>query len=675
MKVSQETEIARNSPPSGEGQGDRTMKSHAAVLAVMCVFVSSFVFADDASNSPNDVFITLTRTDRSQNDLPTNTQVTTAQDFSNWSPQTAGEASERMTSVQILSYGGLGAQQTAQIRGATANQTQIQIDGRPVGGIAFSGSQDMTEIPVEDIDHIEVVRGGVSALYGPNAMGGVLNVITQRGTDQPTGSMGYDMGSYGRNIFRANYGGKNGPLDYFVYGDTQHEDGFRQNGDGTTLNAGGNFGFALPVGKVTVDGSDYQGQIGVPGSNFTPVNQFNNDIERTASSPTAIQNVETKVLHTAYSVPLPSESLLTVKAWESERHVEYQDPFNNTDRLETSKGTELQADLPMGFVVGGDFIHDREDTTDNITASNSFIRWEENYAFFAQDTMKWKSITLIPSGRFDHNDEFGDTSNPRVQLLADATPWLRFSGSSGRSFRAPTIDDLYYPFTDFGSFPDPSSGRYIDDTYQGNPNLRPETAWTYDAGFELHNDAASFKATYFRSNDTNLIQTIDVYTANSGTLADPDVFAAQTINVGKARRQGLEIEIEHRLNQYFKDNWNYTYLDNVGIPVGYTTEVPLAYSPRHTANWIATFSPLPVLDLSSTLHYEDSRFDGNDDTGMKLGSMVLWDLRIAYRWKQLESFFQVNDVTDRRYEEQAGYPLPGRTFIGGVTLHFFGDSK
>jgi outer membrane receptor protein involved in Fe transport len=213
----------------------------------------------------------------------------------------------------------------------------------------------------------------------------------------------------------------------------------------------------------------------------------------------------------------------------------------------------------------------------------------------------------------------------------------------------------------------------VDSTYQGNPNLRPETAWTYDAGFELHNDDASFKATYFRANVTNLIQTINVYTTNSGTLADPDVFAAQTINVGKARRQGLEVEIEHRLNGFFKDSWNYTYLNNVGIPVGFTTEVPLAYSPRHTANWIATFSPTKVLDFSSTLHYEDSRFDGNNDTGTKLGSMILWDLRIAYRWKQLESFFQVNDVTDRRYEEEAGFPLPGRTFIGGVTAHFFGE--
>ena len=67
---------------------------------------------------------------------------------------------------------------------------------------------------------------------------------------------------------------------------------------------------------------------------------------------------------------------------------------------------------------------------------------------------------------------------------------------------------------------------------------------------------------------------------------------------------------------------------------------------------------------------EELSFDAMIEVIEKLGSEILWDLRIAYRWKALENFFQVNDVTDRRYEEDAGFPLPGRTFIGGVTVHF-----
>jgi outer membrane cobalamin receptor len=617
------------------------------------------------------MFITLTRTTESQESLPTSTEVLTPDEYQQWSPQTGGEAVERMTSVQVLPVGGLGATQPVQIRGATADQTLVMVDGRPVGGIAFSGSQDLTEIPVENIDHVEVVRGGVSALYGPSAMGGVMNFITRRGSAaHPSMDIGYDMGSYGRNIFRGSAGSKAGPFDYFVYGNAQHEDGFRENGGASTMNVGANLGMALPVGKLTVDGSDYQSDFGVPGSNFTPPDQFNNQIERIASSPTAEQQTETKALRTAYTLPLPAQSLLTVKAWGSERHVAYTDPFTNTDRLEMSHGTEAQADLPLGFVIGGNFIHDREDNTDHITLANTFTHWVEEYAFFAEDTQKWEPFTLTASGRYDRHSVFGDTTNPRVQAMADATSWLRFSGSAARSFRAPKIDDLYYPVTDFGTFQDPTSGRYIDSTYQGNPNLQPETAWTYDAGFELYADSASFKATYFRANVSNLIQTINVYTTNAGTITSPDVFAAQTINVGSARRQGAELNVDHVLNRYIKNSANYTYLNNVGIDPRFIVEVPLAYSPRHTANWLATFTPIRPLDFSSNVRYVSSRFSDNNNGGIKLDSMVLWDLRVAYRWQALEAYFQVSDVTDHRYEETAGFPLPGRTFFGGVTVRF-----
>ncbi len=660
------------------------MKTTKAVLFVSACLSLGTVWGEVATTVPgpkNEVFVTLTRTDISQKDLPSNTQVLTPEEFKGWSAQTAGEAARRMTSVQVNSVGSLGSVQTMQIRGASTSQNLLLIDGRPVGGVAFGSSQDLTEIPVEQIDHIEVVRGGASALYGPNAIGGVLNVITRRGpSDGNTEtSAGYEYGSYGRAIFRANLGSKTGPVDYFLYGNSQHEKGFRANGQADTQNVGANLGFNLfDKARLTVDGSFYEGETGVPGLSFISPNQFNNDIERRATTPHAKQDTDTKALRTALAVPLPMNSLVTARFWGSQRSVIFKDDFSNTDLSQISKGGSLQAELPLGFMVGGDFIHDHEDNTDHLTTTNSFGRFAENYGFFAQDTMKWKIFTLIPSGRFDHHSAFGSTANPRVQAMADATPWLRFSGSSARAFRAPTIDDLYYPFTDFGTFAndftDPFS-RNTRFTYQGNPNLRPETAWTYDAGIELHNESASIKATYFRANVRNLIQTVNTFTLHSGTFLDPDVFASNTVNVGYARRQGLEIQTSHTWNAYFKDGLNYTYLNNMGKPSGFNDYVVLAYSPRHTANWWATISPCKSVDFTNNLRYVDSRYSSNDQTGTKLGHMLLWDIRLAYRWKILESYFQVSDVTDKRYIEQSGFPLPGRTYIGGVTVHFGGPAK
>ena len=123
----------------------------------------------------------------------------------------AGQAAERMTSVQVLPIGGLGSIETARrFAGPARAKTSSADRWSPRGGnCLFGASQDLTEIPTEDIDHIEVVRGGISALYGPNAMGGVLNVITRRGSsEKPAADAEYDYGSYGRNIFRGSAGAK-----------------------------------------------------------------------------------------------------------------------------------------------------------------------------------------------------------------------------------------------------------------------------------------------------------------------------------------------------------------------------------------------------------------------------------------------------------------------------------
>jgi outer membrane receptor protein involved in Fe transport len=601
--------------------------------------------------------MSLTRTGYAQADLPSSEDTVTPDVFQTFDAQNAGEAISHEASVQTLPIGELGSLQTARIRGSTSNETLLLIDGRPVAGTAL-GTQDMSEIPTEQIDHVEIVRGGVSALYGPNAMGGVINVITKRALTQPSGQVGLEVGSDGREAYRANFGSRAGPLDYFVFGDEQYESGFRDNSDDRDHNIGGNVGLSMgAAGKLVFDASSYHSDAGVPGeiSPDIPTNQYNNSLEKEAASPAARQVTDTNYLRTGYLLPLPMNSLMTLHAFGSQREADYTDPENfvDTDRHELSHGGDAQFDLPYGLSVGGNFVHDREDSSDLITPSNTFIRWVENWGLFAEETFRYDRFTLIPSGRLDHNSQFGDAKDPRVQFIADALPWLRFSGSAARSFQAPTIDELYYPFTDFGTF----GG--TDFSYQGNPNLQPERAWTYDAGFEVHPDSFSFRATYFRANVTNLIQ----------TTTDP---ASTTVNIGTARRQGAEIQIDHVINEYFRDGWNYTYLQNVGIPVGYTDYVRLPYSPKHTVNYLATVTPVRGVTLNSTLRYLDASYTDNDQTGTKLGSRVIWDLRLAYDWRCIQTYVGVNDVTNRRYEEQAGFPLPGRTFFGGVTVKFLG---
>lgn len=297
--------------------------------------------------------------------------------------------------------------------------------------------------------------------------------------------------------------------------------------------------------------------------------------------------------------------------------------------------------------MGGNFIHDREDVQDFITPSNSFIKFVENWGIFAQETFRSGPFSVIPSGRYDKNSQFGDTANPRVQAMVDATDFLRFSGAAGRSFRAPSIDDVT---------PQPGFN------YLGNPDLKPETAWTYDAGFELHKSSVSLQATYFRANISNLIQTFVQQDPN-----DP-LSPYVAVNLGKARRQGAEVTYRQGFNEHIRHQLNYTFLENLAVLPGSTEFVPLAYSPRHTANYVATLVAFKRWTLDNTLSFQDYRYNGNNHTGSKMGSQLLWDVRLAYQLRQLEIFLGAHNLTNKRYVENPGYPLPGATFFGGVTL-------
>ncbi len=643
-----------------------------ALLGIFCL-CTPFAAADQ------DVFLSLTRAPLPMDTLPTSVESVGPTEFARWNAQTAGEAVSRLTSIQVQPVGSLGALQTIRLRGSNTNQNLVMIDGRPIGSVAFASSQDLTEIPIEAIERIEVIRGGASSLYGPNALAGVIHIITRRGTNEKTsGSLGYDYGSYGRNIFRGSVGSKKGPFDYFLYGNKQNESGFRDNSEAATLNVGTHLGLSLgKAGGVELSGALYQADQGIPGQFFPaiPTNRFDTNRERAAVSSQANQTTQTQSLRASHEIGLPRDSKLTTSVWGSERRVIYKDrpSFVNTDRTEWSKGSEVKVNAPLGLTFGGSFLQDKEDSIDHITPRSSFTRKAENVGFFIEEKFYWKPLTVIPSGRFDRHSQFGWSKNPRVQTIVDATDNLRISCSAARSFRAPTIDELYYPFTNFG----------FGFSYRGNPSLQPETAWSYDGGFELYNDAVSFKATYFRTNVSNLIQsTLD----NASTV----------INIGNARRQGAELQLDKTdgsilLNALFgilpsmgesknkitdfirthsRDTVNYTYLDNRGIPPGFTDDVELRYSPRHTVNWVATFSPCSHFDWDNAVRYVDARFSGNNETGTKLGSMVLWDTKLTKRWKQLEAYLSVRDVTNRRYEEQAGYPLPGRTFLGGVAWKY-----
>ncbi len=605
-------------------------------------------------------FITRTRTGVPAAQLPSSSDFIYPEKSQAFDALNAGEALTREAGVQVLSQGSSGYPMNARIRGASPKQSLILLDGRPLRGFAL-GAADLSEIPSQQIDHIEIVRGGLSSLYGPNALGGVINVITKRAsyTGYPISHVGYEGASYKRQTYKLDAATRVGPADFFFYGDQQSEHGFRGNADNSQFNIGGNAGLSMGEGgKLLFDGGAYHDNAGLPGmrcnnilegqcvASTTPLelNRFNSKDERPPSSPNARETTESHHFRGSYLLDLPKDMFLAIRVFGQERELDFEDRGDtipvqglSSNRHEQSKGAELQWTMPLGLTVGGSFLHDHEDYNDRSNSANSFAAAVQSWGVFVIETIHWNAITLIPSARFERNSQFGESTNPRVEGIVDATNLLRFSASAARAYRPPTIDE-----------------------WHAQPQLRPEHGWTYDAGFEVHPDSYSFRATYFLSKVTDLIQTTNA-------------LVPVTANIGTAKRQGAEIQIDHVLNRHFRDGWNYTYLENHGILPGSGGYSALPFSPKHSVNFFATITPKERWSISPTVRYLASRFsDVADPLTSTMGSTILFDLRVAYEWRQMEVYVGMNDITDRSYEEQAGFPLPGRTAYIGIKLRLWG---
>lgn len=584
------------------------------------------VIPDAMTTAPaGGVFVTLSRSALPLTTLTGSVQRVDAERFDVFGARNAGDAISREVGLQFFPTGGLYSMRQARVRGAPVNQTLVLLDGRPIGGAAFSSGQDLSEIPTEQIDHIEVVRGGLSALYGPNAMAGVVNVISKRANYQglPISHVNFEGRSQNAQTTRLDFGSRWGRADYIFFGDTARETGFLRNSDARNYNIGGNLGLSMgKAGKWIFDVGSFHSGTGVP-----------EDLER--------RTTQSDYLRSSYILPLPEEMLATFRFYGSKREVSLEDPgILHTARTEESKGGELQLELPLGFLVGGQFTHDRLDSEDAVSPVNNILGSTENWGLFVQSSFRYRRISWVIGARHDHDSRGYESNNPRVQTMVDVAPWLRLSGSAARSFRVPTLDES-----------------------MDNATLRPEKGWTYDGGFEVHEGSVSLQATYFHVNLTNLIQTTP----------------SSVINIGEARRQGAEVSIRQAFHLRLKHQANYTYLKNEGRDLylsGQTNVVPaftpLGLSPKHTVNYTITYLPHRLFSVDNSVRYLSGYFDGDGESGGKLGDTVLWDIRLSFYVRQAQIYLGLTDLLDKRYENRAGIALAGRAMFAGIRVKLWG---
>lgn len=592
---------------------------------------------------------------------PTNISVVNEIDIIETNAKTVGEAIENTTGItEVSKRGTLGSSSNLRIRsgGDSSKQVLVMVDGRPANDTSL-GSADLTQIPTENIERIEVMRGPASALYGSNASGGVVNIITKKAIhEKPRTEIGLSFGNFRTQNYNMNFSAKPGKAHIFLSGSKNLTDGFRENSQYDSLGLSLKTGYDFEkYGEFTLTNGFLNSELGAPGTNATLIEEFDDDKERAASATNANQEDKKYYNQLEHSIKIQRTTLKTKLYWDyHKRH------YKNPDAAATdtiAKPQNLGFDTQFETVY--DVIFGFEKRFEKYTRLDSGIettdKKRENFAAFVQKTFGFDKLSLTPGIRYDYNSTYKESTNPRVSAVYQLADKVKLSANIGTAFCSPTFEDLYSPYT---SWPASAWGNAGDT--KGNTNIKPEKSVGTDFGVEFNaTKNLLFKATLFYSNVRDLIEWKNVSTSSTYDEWRPS-------NVGKAFSRGIEFETGINILENLSQKTNYTFLESKGKAEGETYKT-LQYTPKHrfnySLNYLAPAGVKTKLSAEYTHKQEwmtSQRYEipGYTTVGFRVGKEIL----------QAEVFASLENMFDKRYVSRENYPLPGRTFSTGIKVHF-----
>jgi len=544
--------------------------------------------------------------------------------------------------VAMGNSGGPGRQTDLYLRGTNSNQVLFLVDGIKVGS-ATTGQTAFQNIPVDQIERMEVVRGPRSSLYGSEAAGGVIQIFTRRGGGPLRPFFSSVAGRYGTAGVAGGLSG-GGELGRFsISGNFDQSEGFNAcNGSGFPLFNG--CGTDEPdkdgysnTGVSASAGYDFTDRIGLDLNFLSTESDVEFDGAFTNETSTKQQVLGAKLLLR----PLSNwdMTLSAGRSWD------YQDNFkdgNFYSEFDTRRDTlSWQNNIAVGeahlATLGVDYQRDLVTSTTDYTVSS-----REDTGVFGQYQGWFGPGSVKASVRYDDNEQFGSYTTGDIALGWDVAPSLRLVASYGTAFTAPTFNDLYFPADPFFA--------------GGNPDLQPEETRSAELGLSGLFDALG----------SPLRWSVNIYQTDVDDLIalQPPLFYAE--NIDRARIRGLEGVLFGRFME-FDVAANLTLLDPRDESNGANKGNLLPRRPEQTfrLDLDRAFGPFAA---GGTFFATGRRFDDAANT-VTLDGYTLLDLRAAYALSDSLSIQgRLENVFDQDYETVAWYNQPGRAFY--LTLRY-----
>ena len=618
-----------------------------SVTAIVCCLASlGTLQAQDTVAPPEteQIVVSATRLPIPEQDVPASVTVLTEEDFQIHQDERAADALREVPGLSVVQTGTAGQLTSVFTRGLRSEHTQVLLDGVPINQ-GLQGAFNFADLTLDNIARIEVVRGPQSTVYGPRALAGVIQLFTKEGGEVPETTVAAEGGSYGSYRAEVETSGQIGQFDYSLAGSRFETDNARPNNQYRLWNFIGDVGWSpnqtLRISSLfTYSLAD----TGNPNTIFDPKPVDNFLTERWLIAP----HIDWK--------PSDEWEHKLILAYDEERQVNdpNQDGFVGPTR---ALFTRLTIDYQNNFrpakwltFTSGLFYsqvdagQERPFISQQFGPQPTFISdfTDERAIFLEASAKPLPGLNLVAGGRYDHFNQFGGI-------------WTyRFAGS----YTVVPTDTTVHASVATGFSP-PSSQ---DKIFGNNFGLEPEKDLGWEIGVEqrLWDDRARIAATYFHNDLTNLIGFNGLF---------------DTLNLGAARTQGVEAEIELRPLRDLIFSASYTYLDAENTSANDITQLPGARLPRRPRNevyisgsylWLGklrTTAEAKFVNAREELNFGGPNFDIEDYSVVNFAAEYVVNPHLLF-------FGRVDNLTNEPYAEVFGFPALGRAAYGGVRIRF-----
>ena len=582
------------------------------------------------------IVITASRAQENYSDTSRKIDVITAADMEAVQAKDLSDVLNHVNSVNVTNYGGPGATKTLKMRGSTASQVLVLVDGRPINS-PRDGEVDLSAIPLDAIDRIEVMHGPASSLYGSSAMGGIVHIITKKppkkgNSTEATSS----FGTFRTYQERLSHGQRIGNLGFLLSGGFQSSEGFRENSafNAKDLNVKLDYD-AAPGQNISLNTGFYRSLVGTPG-------------EITSVDLDDKQRVLKNFVDLNWRWAIDPETSISVKIYNNHDRLEFMEntawsifdtAFNKFIHTTQTRGLDIQADKQFNdfyrAIAGFNYVLNLNDSTSsakhNYTVYAAYLNNEFNVS---------QDLKANLGARIDDYSNFGFQTSPSLSVLYKIKEKNKLHGLISRSFRAPTFNDLYWPDEGWA---------------KGNPNLKPEKGTTGEIGLETeYNKYLSTNLTYFRSFYNEFIQWAEAAGVWSPT------------NIGSAVIEGIELENTWQPVEKLEVSLNYTYQKAEDDK----THKFLIYQPKNKIDLSVEHKDVLGWSMGIKGQWTGLRFHDAENT-IKVKGVFVLGFHASKKWKSGVTYFiNINNALNKKYQPVRNYPAPGFDLTSGIKLEF-----